>query len=125
MGVAVQYTGPLFDGTADDIVDKHLTDMERALGQEVYEVIKGRLPSVLVAPTGRYQSTIHVADKAAGVVVGDGTVYGPWLEGTGSRNRSTRFKGYQTFRKATQEVQQRADAVVQSEVDTMVRELNS
>jgi hypothetical protein len=29
-----------------------------------------------------------------------GPVYGPWLEGVGSRNATTRFKGYRAFRKA-------------------------
>jgi hypothetical protein len=31
-----------------------------------------------------------------------GVIYGPWLEGTSSRNQSTRFKGYQTFRRTWQ-----------------------
>lgn len=31
-----------------------------------------------------------------------GVVYGPWLEGTSSRNRTTRFKGYSSLRRARQ-----------------------
>lgn len=31
-----------------------------------------------------------------------GVVYGPWLEGTSSRNRTTRFRGYSSLRRARQ-----------------------
>lgn len=31
-----------------------------------------------------------------------GVVYGPWLEGVGRRNRTTRFKGYHSFRRTSQ-----------------------
>jgi hypothetical protein len=35
----------------------------------------------------------------------DGVIYGPWLEGTGSRNAPvTRFPGYGSFRRASQQL---------------------
>jgi hypothetical protein len=38
-------------------------------------------------------------------------VYGPWLEGVGSRNNTTRFKGYHAFRNAAQALQQRFEGM--------------
>src|SRR5688572_30770062 len=38
-------------------------------------------------------------------------VYGPWLEGTSERNRTTRFRGYAAFRKGMQRVNARLDAL--------------
>jgi hypothetical protein len=38
-------------------------------------------------------------------------IYGPWLEGVGSRNRTTRFKGYFTFRRTAQQLKSRSTAV--------------
>lgn len=57
------------------------------------------------APTGYYESHVHISNSKGDVEIGDGgqagPVYGPWLEGVGSRNATTRFKGYHTFRKVT------------------------
>jgi hypothetical protein len=56
-------------------------------------------------PTGYYESRVHISNSMGGLEIGDGgqagPVYGPWLEGVGSRNVTTRFKGYHTFRKVT------------------------
>lgn len=56
-------------------------------------------------PTGYYESHVHTSNAFGGLEIGDGghagPVYGPWLEGVGSRNITTRFKGYHTFRKVT------------------------
>jgi len=45
-----------------------------------------------------------ISDYKAMITDG-GAVYGPWLEGASSRNQSTRFKGYGTFRKTAQYIQ--------------------
>ena len=53
----------------------------------------------------RKLSASRVRKSRGGAEVWDGghggAVYGPWLEGVGSRNATTRFKGYWAFRKAT------------------------
>lgn len=53
----------------------------------------------------------------------DKTVYGWWLEGVGSRNRTTRFKGYFTYRRITQELRAKAqtiaDGVIRRYMDRM------
>lgn len=60
-----------------------------------------------------------------GVVDDGGIVYGPWLEGVGSRNVTTRFKGYRMWRRTAQQMQRGgALAIAEPIVDRAVRELN-
>jgi hypothetical protein len=53
------------------------------------------------ASTGKYRKWIHVWERTPTMwkVDDNKCINGPWLEGTSSRNQSTRFKGYGTFRK--------------------------
>lgn len=66
-------------------------------------------------PTGYYESRVHVSNTSSGVEIGDGgqagPVYGPWLEGVGSRNATTRFKGYHAFRIVTSMLEQRIEVI--------------
>ena len=66
-------------------------------------------------PTGYYESHVHISNIAGSRNVWDGgmagPVYGPWLEGVGSRNNTTRFKGYHAFRNAAAELQRRYEAM--------------
>jgi hypothetical protein len=53
----------------------------------------------------RVEPTLHrVHDR--------GVVYGPWLEGTSSRNRTTRFRGYSSLRRARQSTVARIPSLV-------------
>ncbi len=111
MSVDVKYTGPLFDGTADRVVDDMCDEINDTVGQSVYDAVRQRLRSVLVNPTGYYESRVQVSRQANDVVISDsGVIYGPWLEGTSSRNGRTRFKGYATFRKVAQQINAEATA---------------
>lgn len=85
----------VMDETMDDIVDE---SADWALGE-----VKKIYHSSFREPTGYYESHVHVdhqAGHAAALTDGGqaGPAYGPWLEGVGSRNASTRFKGYHAFR---------------------------
>jgi hypothetical protein len=55
-------------------------------------------------PTPYYETQLTVRPVADTIAsVSDrGVVYGPWLEGTSERNRTTRFKGYSALRRARQ-----------------------
>ena len=104
--VQVTLSGPVFDGRARKAVDEFVVDAEDAVAQEGVNLVKQRLGQVLRHPTGYYESRI-VSDRQRddAQVTDQGVVYGPWLEGTGSRNTTSRFKGYRTFRLTTQELQ--------------------
>ncbi|MCF3101425.1 hypothetical protein IPZ58_07505 [Streptomyces roseoverticillatus] len=75
--------------------------------------IQQRLREVLQHPTGYYQSRITVDRAGSGYRVSDGgVIYGPWLEGTGSRNSPvTRFPGYATFRRTKALVDRKAPQI--------------
>lgn len=110
MGIRVS-KGPDLKGAAAKIA-KATEEISEDGAQEIYDAVRSRLRMVLQNPTGYYESRVMVSNVGGGVEVSDGgVVYGPWLEGTSSRNGRTRFKGYQTFRKVMQDQQKK---VVQS-----------
>lgn len=103
---AMDFSGPLFDNRALEALVDYRDAIEYDLSERGEELVLQRLGHVLRHPTGRYES--HVKDRAfrnARQVWDEKSVYGPWLEGTGSRNSTTRFKGYRTFRQSTQQLE--------------------
>jgi hypothetical protein len=65
-------------------------------------------------------STLQYGD----ILVHDPVVYGPWLEGTSKRNRSTRFKGYHLWRLTRQRVQERAPEIAQAKIPELIAKLD-
>lgn len=127
MKVLVRHKGPLPQGEARPIIRKHMRAMKDDLGKVLVARVQSRLDTVLVHPTGHYRSQIdYLINQGNGaVIVHDrGVVYGPWLEGTGSRNRTTRFKGYATFRTITQQTQNEVEALTLNEVSMTVKDLS-
>lgn len=55
-------------------------------------------------PTPYYETQLTIAPVSDTIasVTDRGVIYGPWLEGTSERNRTTRFKGYSALRRARQ-----------------------
>ena len=106
--------GPLFDGRARRAVDGFLEEASSEIAQAGVNEVQARLGQVLQNPTGAYESRI-VTDLVRGdhVVTDGGVIYGPWLEGTSERNKTSRFKGYSVFRKTVQWLQGRAPDIAQ------------
>lgn len=76
-------------------------------------------------PTGYYESrTVAKVSGDPFMVWDSDVVYGPWLEGISRRNATTRFKGYHSFRKATQQIQRDVPRVVAPVLNHMVGQLN-
>ncbi len=113
--------GPLLDGEAPGIIKR----LDHELGEKVsdagVDMVKAFLDNVLKHPTGYYRSRVT---QNSGRISDSNVVYGPWLEGVGSRNQRSRFKGYATFRKVTQQLQNRASDVADDVLPRYVRELN-
>lgn len=102
-----------------------MRDIDTDLGSAGVELVRNQLDQSLQNPTGFYRSRIMFTRNTKGATVtDDGVIYGPWLEGTGSRNKTTKFKGYASFRKATQQLNQSASMLIQRTVDRYVRQLN-
>lgn len=101
--VDVDTSGPVFSpGVVHRVMEAGARGVENEVAEEGVELIRRNLDGVLRRQTGRYRSSV----QASGNEINDGgIVYGPWLEGLGSRNRTTRFKGYFTFRRTTQQIE--------------------
>lgn len=105
----VRTVGPLFTGAVNHALDLAVMRIENTVADRAVNMVKERLGEVLQHPTGFYESRIQTTRDTRGQVVNDDMViYGPWLEGVGSRNKTTRFKGYHTFRLVGQQVNSEA-----------------
>lgn len=112
--VEIDLNGPLFDGRALAAVDAFLEDAKDAVAGQASAEVHLILDRSIRHPTPYYETQVHVERAGTDRSVNDrGVVYGPWLEGVGSRNLTTRFKGYHAFRIATQLVEQQVDRLVE------------
>jgi hypothetical protein len=112
--VRVRLAGPLVEGKANAIVDAMMVSAVAEVADYAkYEVLT-QLGKVLVNPTGYYES--QIADTPVTPFLhrihDSGVVYGPWLEGISSRNQTTRFKGYHTFRIVQGRISQKSSAII-------------
>lgn len=124
--VEIQEHGPIVRGVGGPIVDRNLHVMTGDLAQEGVRRVHQRLGQVLRHPTGYYSSRVISTVRSDGYDIDDSrVVYGPWLEGVGSRNKTTRFKGYHTFRLVGAQLDVDALPFLQRDVEQMVMELNS
>lgn len=106
--------GRIFNGTAPAHVGRAMDNIERQVAEYGRGQVDLRLNQVLRKQTPYYRTRISVVRQSGDWAVTDnGVVYGPWLEGTGSRNKTTRFKGYRTFRYVTQLVRGNADRIAE------------
>lgn len=104
---------------AADIVD--------TVGDKVLEVWRQNLDDNIRVNNQRYVNQTRVTRRADMAVVHDDmSVYGPWLEGQGSRNFPvTRFKGYGSARSAADKVGAMVDEVAAPAVVSFVEAQNA
>lgn len=114
MAVKVTFSGPAFDGRGQQVMNDIVEATTIAIGQHGEREVHANLRGSLRNPTGAYQQRITLYTSAGRGQVHDRQgVYGPWLEGTGSRNKTTRFKGYASFRRATQQLDRQAKEITE------------
>jgi hypothetical protein len=100
------FHGPIF-GDPAGIVQDHLDQM-RLVVADLGEVrTRAHLSVVQRVQTGFNVSHVQI----------------PWIEGIGSRNRTTRFKGYHTFRMTGQTLRRQLPQIIAPHVRSMVSEL--
>lgn len=109
-GVTVHTSGPVFDGRAAHLTQEAAEESNRRIAQQGAFTVRQMLDRVLKRQTPYYRLQVEAHQDPPGWAIDDGgVVYGPWLEGVGSRNFPvTAFKGYATFRRAVQIIQGRA-----------------
>ncbi len=125
-GVTVTTTGPLFDGRAVRAVDRLADDATEVVADQGVTDVRQFLDSVLRNPTGFYQSRIQTEQKTRtrSLVTDSQVVYGPWLAGVSSRNRTSRFKGYAHWRRVAQQLQKNVVRITRPVVTRRVRQMN-
>ena len=123
--VQIVLSGPFFTNAMPSLIDAMLDEMKLAVASQVLADVQYNLDRSLRHPTPYYETQIMVQQRVDDWVVHDrGIVYGPWLEGTSSRNRTTRFKGYASFRRAVQSAGQKAPQIVASIAQRFVDRMN-
>ena len=118
-GIRIELRGPLlesngsralrfFRDAAEEVVREGVEAGEQKLDEELRPRPAGVYLSVAQAApghasTGNYRRNVSGRVRGTeGVITDGGVVYGSRLEGIGSRNQTTRFKGYATFRRVAQ-----------------------
>lgn len=127
--ISVKTRGNVFNGKAELVISSRVQACAKSVAEYAEEQIHNRLGQVLQHPTGAYEDRINVrgVNQYAYAVNDDNCIYGPWLEGTGSRNSPvTRFRGYSTFRLVAQDLQGASVIrdMAESEIAAGVKEAN-
>jgi len=97
-------------------------------------VFKTRAQAGKQASTGHYRRNVHADMKkassfakttsAVGKIHDSGVVYGPWLEGTSSRNLSTRFPGYSSFRRTKDYLDKLSPKILNAHIKKATKQMN-
>jgi len=125
MATEVRISGPVLEGRTGPPVERFITHLlDDVAGQAMSEVHQN-LDQSIRRPTPYYETQIQLRQAGAHARIVDdrGVIYGPWLEGVGSRNATTRFKGYASFRRARQSVETRVPALAEPATRRLVQEL--
>jgi hypothetical protein len=126
----VRVSGPMFDVRAQRYVDQMLTEVKQEVGDYGLFLWRMNLEGSLKVQTGRYMRSTQVIWRGQDRVVNDGwpgsgVVYGPWLEGVGSRNSPvTRFPGYFSMRRAVSALFPKVKRIGQPFVDKWIGRIN-
>jgi hypothetical protein len=121
--VEVEVSGPLWDGRVERAIAQGLDEAQLDVARQGVGDVRAELARVLRHPTGHYQGQIQVDRKVGTRVTDGGIVYGPWLAGVSERNRSTRFKGYAHWRRATDRLRREANDIAAQNINEQLRRL--
>lgn len=117
----VTITGPLFRADVSPRVHRAVTKIIREVAYEGGRQVQDQLVPGHGYVTGHFRFYVwgKLTRTLHGAVFARDFVKGAWLEGTSSRNQTSRFKGYSMFRKG----RDRTDAKVQQIGDAIFKGL--
>lgn len=129
--VNVDTSGPIFDGRAREILDDFTKEVTWEITKEGRGDLGVQFIKVFKHPTGYYESQVEAKRPVAipggymAWTTDNDVVYGPWLEGTGSRNSPvTRFPGYWSHKIVAKELDRKAEAIALRHLPVFVERLN-
>ncbi|MCK9929430.1 hypothetical protein MXD62_19975 [Frankia sp. Mgl5] len=116
--VDIDTSGPFFDGRAVRALHDFVDEAPYEIAREGLGIYLSIYRPQVRQPTPYYEYLIEPEKLAEYGVAhlwdGGECVYGPWLEGTGSRNSpATRFPGYGSMKKTTPELQAVAGTIAE------------
>jgi hypothetical protein len=123
MAGPVSFSGPLFDGKTAASFESSSAECAKALAEKLAKAWTNNLNASIKNGTGFYVSQIETRQDSADKYTVDDkdVVYGPWLEGLGSRNYPhTVFRGYMSLRKAKQTVQDKSMQICQPIINRLL-----
>lgn len=105
--------GPIEDGREERWVREYNEDVAHALAEDAKDIWVRNLEGSIRNPTPYYWTRIDERPIAYNrwEIWDHDIVYGPWLEGTGSRNETTIFKGYWAMARAKEMTKRRRSGV--------------
>lgn len=129
LNIKTRTSGPLFRGVAKTELDAAMAAVQREVAEYAEFQWQMNMTDSFQNATGRYQSHVGILKRDADLVVNDGypssgLLYGPWLEGVGTRNQTTRFKGYFAMRRARNSVGQKVAAIAKPIIDAFIAKAN-
>jgi hypothetical protein len=118
-------SGPLFDGRAAAAVTDFRQAVEYDVAWQAFAEARQIMDASFRQPTPYYEVQVTVQRQGDAMVVHDRrTIYGPWLEGISQRNRTSRFKGYHSMRRATQAVLPKVLTLAHHAMPPFLRRMN-
>ena len=107
----VRANGPIWHRLIGRKVEVASEELSKQLAERGKELVLKNLAERLKTRTPYYETQIEVRPFGITYSVSDsGVIYGPWLEGTGSRNPVTSFPGYHSFEDAHDELEKEVPA---------------
>ena len=109
----IQSRGAIMAGRGNMMLRRYVDDVKHTVAVYGEAQVLLRLERSLKAQTPYYTTQVGVRYRSGNPYVTDNRViYGPWLEGVGSRNSPvTRFAGYAAFRRTAQQVERQAPMI--------------
>lgn len=126
MSLDITFDGPLFDGRAERAMERACDDARDDVASFAEERVLMGTSASFKTRTPYYETRITTTRVTSEVslVWDQGVVYGPWLEGVGSRNAPvTRFAGYHHWRKAKDAVMARGPQIAELAVQRHLPEM--
>jgi hypothetical protein len=111
MSAEVHARGNAVNGRANMLIRRYESDLETEVAQFGYDLIQFLMRSHFRRPRPWYWHQVKIEHTGDPRITDGGVVYGPWLEGTGSRNASSRFKGYRHWRQTQNAMDANAERI--------------
>lgn len=123
--ITVHVRGPITDGRARRAAADFTDELRHEVALEGGIMWVEGLMGAIKHPTPYYWTKIDVDDLGSYDLVHDNRiVYGPWLEGTGSRNYPvTRFRGYHQAKRTTRVLARRVPTIARKLLRQYIRRM--